>query len=48
MRVCVVSELIKLKNFNTGGLTGPVSFDNPKAQAVLPIECSRPIRRIRP
>lgn len=37
-RVCVVAELNKLKNFDTGGLTGPVSFDNPKGQAVLPIK----------
>lgn len=37
-RTCVVSELNKLKNFSTGGLTGPLSFDNPKAQAVLPIK----------
>jgi ABC-type branched-subunit amino acid transport system substrate-binding protein len=37
-RTCVVAELNKLKNFSTGGLTGPVSFDNPKAQAVLPIK----------
>lgn len=37
-RVCVVNELNKLRNFSTGGLSGPVSFDNPKAQAVLPIK----------
>ena len=37
-RTCVVDQLNKLKNFDTGGLTGPVSFDNPKAQAVLPIK----------
>jgi len=37
-RVCVVAELNKLKNFDTGGLTGPVSLDNPKGQAVLPIK----------
>lgn len=37
-RVCVVNELNKLKKFSTGGLTGPVSFDNPKGQAVLPIK----------
>ena len=37
-RACVVNELNKLKNFSTGGLTGPLSFDNPKAQAVLPIK----------
>lgn len=37
-RVCVVEQLNKLKDFNTDGLTGPVSFDNPKAQAVLPIK----------
>lgn len=37
-RACVVAELNKLKNFDTGGLTGPLSFDNPKGQAVLPIK----------
>jgi ABC-type branched-subunit amino acid transport system substrate-binding protein len=37
-RTCVVDQLNKLKNFDTGGLTGPVSLDNPKAQAVLPIK----------
>ena len=37
-RVCVVAELNKLKNFDTAGLTGSLSFDNPKAQAVLPIK----------
>jgi hypothetical protein len=37
-RTCVVNELNKLHNFSTGGLSGPVSFDNPKAQAVLPIK----------
>lgn len=37
-RTCVVDQLNKLKNFDTGGLTGPLSFDNPKAQAVLPIK----------
>lgn len=37
-RACVVDQLNKLKNFDTGGLTGPLSFDNPKAQAVLPIK----------
>jgi branched-chain amino acid transport system substrate-binding protein len=37
-RVCVVYELNKMHNFSTGGLSGPVSFDNPKAQAVLPIK----------
>ena len=37
-RVCVVNELNKLHDFSTGGLSGPVSFDNPKAQAVLPIK----------
>lgn len=37
-RTCVVDELNKLKNFDTGGLTGPLSFDNPKAQAVLPLK----------
>lgn len=37
-RVCVVQQLDKLKNFDTGGLTGPLSLDNPKGQAVLPIK----------
>jgi ABC-type branched-subunit amino acid transport system substrate-binding protein len=37
-RACVVAELDKLKDFDTGGLTGPLSFDNPKAQAVLPLK----------
>ena len=37
-RTCVVDQLNKLKNYDTGGLTGPLSFDNPKAQAVLPIK----------
>lgn len=37
-RTCVVAELNKLKNFDTGGLTGPLSLDNPKGQAVLPIK----------
>jgi branched-chain amino acid transport system substrate-binding protein len=37
-RTCVVDQLNKLHDFNTGGLSGPVSFDNPKAQAVLPIK----------
>jgi ABC-type branched-subunit amino acid transport system substrate-binding protein len=37
-RTCVVDQLNKLKNHDTGGLTGPLSFDNPKAQAVLPIK----------
>ena len=37
-RVCVVEQLNKLRNFGTGGLTGPISLDNPRAQAVLPIK----------
>ncbi len=37
-RVCVIGELGKMKNFSTGGLSGPVSFDNPKGQATLPIK----------
>lgn len=37
-RTCVVDQLNKLRNFDTGGLTGPVSLDNPKGQAVLPIK----------
>lgn len=37
-RVCVVDQLNKLQNYSTGGLTGPISFNNPKAQAVLPIK----------
>ena len=37
-RVCVVDQLNKLQNFSTSGLTGPISLNNPKAQAVLPIK----------
>ncbi|MBX3644628.1 MAG: ABC transporter substrate-binding protein [Rubrivivax sp.] len=37
-RACVVEQLNKLNNFSTGGLTGPISLDNPKGQAVLPIK----------
>lgn len=37
-RACVVNELNKLRNFQTGGLSGPVSLDNPKGQAVLPVK----------
>ena len=37
-RVCVVDQLNKLQNYSTNGLTGPISFNNPKAQAVLPIK----------
>jgi len=37
-RACVVDQLNKLQNFGTAGLTGPISFNNPKAQAVLPIK----------
>lgn len=37
-RVCVVEQLNKLHNFSTGGLSGPLSLDNPKGQAVLPVK----------
>jgi hypothetical protein len=37
-RVCVIAELSKLQNYTTGGLTGPISLNNPKGQAVLPIK----------
>ena len=37
-RTGVVDQLNKLQNTSTGGLTGPISFTNPKAQAVLPIK----------
>lgn len=37
-RVCVIGELSKLQNYTTGGLTGPISLNNPKGQAVLPIK----------
>lgn len=37
-RACVVAELQKLKNFDTGGLTGALSLDNAKGQAVLPLK----------
>lgn len=29
-RACTVAELKKMKNFDTGGITAPISFDNPK------------------
>jgi ABC-type branched-subunit amino acid transport system substrate-binding protein len=29
-RACTVAQLKKIKNFDTGGLTGPLSFDNDK------------------
>lgn len=29
-RACTIEQLRKIKNFDTGGLTGPLSFDNPK------------------
>lgn len=37
-RTCVIAQLDKLKDFKVGGLSGPVSFDNPKGQAVMPIK----------
>ncbi|MDB5818921.1 MAG: hypothetical protein JWQ11_2561 [Rhizobacter sp.] len=37
-RTCVVVQLDKLHDFKTDGLSGPVSLDNPKGQAVLPIK----------
>lgn len=36
-RTCVIAQLDKLRDFNVGGLTGPISLDNPKGQAMLPI-----------
>lgn len=37
-RTCVVSELAKLRDFRVKGLTGPISFDNAKAHASLPLK----------
>ena len=37
-RVCVIEQLGKLQDFGTNGLTGPISLNNPKGQAVLPIK----------
>jgi ABC-type branched-subunit amino acid transport system substrate-binding protein len=37
-RTCVIAQLDKLKDFKVGGLSGPISFDNPKGQALLPIK----------
>ncbi len=37
-RACVIAQLDKLKDYKVGGLSGPVSFDNPKGQAVMPIK----------
>lgn len=33
-RPCVIAELGKLKDFSTGGLSGPISLDNPAGHAV--------------
>ena len=35
-RTCVIDQLNKLQNFSTNGLTGPISLNNSKGQAVLP------------
>ena len=37
-RACVIAQLDKLHDYKVGGLSGPVSFDNPKGQAVMPIK----------
>lgn len=37
-RACVVEQLDKLRDFSTGGLSGPVSFDNQKGQAALSVK----------
>ncbi|MDB5730340.1 MAG: hypothetical protein JWQ03_235 [Variovorax sp.] len=37
-RTCVIAQLDKLHDFKVGGLSGPISFDNPKGQAVMPIK----------
>ena len=29
-RACAIDQLKKVKNFETGGLMAPISFDNPK------------------
>lgn len=35
---CVIDELDRMSDFDTGGLTGPISFDNPDGHAVLPMK----------
>lgn len=37
-RACVIGQLGKLKNFDTGGLSGPISLDNPEGHAAPPLK----------
>ena len=37
-RACVTEQLGKLKDFATGGLSGPISLDNPQGHAVPPLK----------
>ncbi|MCC4113959.1 ABC transporter substrate-binding protein [Aromatoleum toluclasticum] len=36
-RTCVIEQLDKLHDFKVGGLSGPISLDNQKGQAMMPI-----------
>jgi branched-chain amino acid transport system substrate-binding protein len=40
-RACVTSQLASMKNFDTGGLSGPISLDNPQGHAVPPLKMFR-------
>jgi branched-chain amino acid transport system substrate-binding protein len=37
-RTCVVEQLGRMKDFETGGLSGPISLDNPAGHAVPPLK----------
>lgn len=37
-RECVIQSLNGLQGFSVGGLSGPISLNNPKGQAVLPVK----------
>lgn len=40
-RACVTTQLASLKGFDTGGLSGPISLDNPQGHAVPPLKMFR-------
>ncbi|MCW5611773.1 MAG: ABC transporter substrate-binding protein [Rubrivivax sp.] len=37
-KACVIGQLAKLKDFDTGGLSGPISLDNPQGHASPPLK----------
>lgn len=37
-RACVIAELGKTRNFDTGGLSGAISLDNPAGHAAPPLK----------